>query len=219
MKLVIFDMDGTILNTLDDLAAAVNYALKSNGMPERSVDDVRFFVGNGLYKTLERAVPKGTDKEKLEQIFPDFIEYYKAHANVHTKPYDGIVETIFKLKSQGYMTAVVSNKKQEAVRDLCQAFFKDCFDLALGDKEGIPLKPAPDMVEYVLKTLKVDRSQAVYVGDSDVDLLTAKNSGLACIAVSWGFRGEEFLKEHGAEYICKDPTELLEYIKKIEASL
>ena len=219
MKLIIFDMDGTILNTLDDICNAVNVILKNHNMPTHTVDEVKYYVGNGLYKTLERAVPEGTAKEIVDEMFPEFIEYYKKNSDNCTRPYEKIVDAIKAVRAAGYKTAVASNKRQEAVEELCEKFFADCFNVILGDREGINLKPAPDMVNIALDTLGIDRADSLYIGDSDVDLLTAKNSEIPVIAVTWGFRGEEFLKEHGAEYICKNPADIPDFIKKIEASL
>lgn len=207
-KLIIFDMDGTILNTLEDIADAVNYILKKYDKPTREVEEVKFFVGNGLYKTLERSVPPDADGSFIDQIYPEFTTYYNEHANEKTRPYDGIVEVMKKLRKAGYHLAVVSNKRQEAVEKLCEVFFQDCFDIAMGDQEGMQIKPAPDMVYQVLKQLEIEKSEAVYIGDSDVDIMTAKNSGLDCISVEWGFRDKEFLIAHGATTIIDKPIEL-----------
>lgn len=209
IKAVIFDMDGTILNTIDDIAGAVNYILSKYDMPLRTVEEVKFFVGNGLKKTLLRSVPEGTDEEFVDSVYTEFTTYYKSHSRENTKPYEGIVEAIRELKGKGYRLAVVSNKRHEAVLELCDEFFDGCFDEAMGDQEGIKIKPAPDMVESVLKKMNCTKAEAIYVGDSDVDIMTAVNSGLDCISVSWGFRSREFLLEHNAKTIIDSPNELL----------
>lgn len=209
-KLIIFDMDGTILNTIEDITNAVNYILSKYELTVRRVDEVKFFVGNGLKKTLLRSVPVGTDETFVDGIYPEFTDYYKAHSRDNTKPYDGIVEVIKELKAKGYKLAVVSNKRHEAVLELCDEFFEGCFDVAMGDQEGINIKPAPDMVEAVLKQTGCKKEEAVYIGDSDVDIMTAHNSGLSCISVSWGFRSKDFLIEHKAEVIIDSPKELFE---------
>lgn len=205
-------MDGTILNTIEDIAGAVNYILKKYNMPERTVDEVKFFVGNGLYRTLELSVSEGTEKKFVDGIYEEFVAYYKEHSNINTKPYAGIVETITKLKEHGYKLAVVSNKRQEAVCELCELYYKGLFDIALGDQEGLKRKPAPDMVYKALEELGAGNNEAVYVGDSDVDIKTAANSGLKGIFVSWGFRSREFLKEHGATVIIDRPENIIELL-------
>ena len=210
--LLIFDMDGTILNTIEDITSAVNYILSKHDMPLRAVDEVKFFVGNGLKKTLLRSVPEGTDEAFVDSIYSDFTSYYKEHSRENTKPYDGIVECIHLLKDKGYKLAVVSNKRHEAVLKLCEEFFEGCFDMALGDQEGINIKPAPDMVYRVLDELGFSKEDALYIADSDVDIMTARNSGLDCITVSWGFRSREFLVQKGASVIIDKPADLLEIL-------
>jgi len=208
-KLIIFDMDGTILDTIEDITTCVNYILEKYDMPKRSLEEVKFFVGNGLLKTLRRSVPDYVTDSKVEEIYPEFTAYYKNHSNINTKPYEGIVDVISELRKKGYKTAVVSNKRQEAVSSLCEIFFKDIFDLALGDRDGMRVKPNPDMVDYVLKELDVKREESVYIGDSDVDIMTALNSCMDCISVSWGFRNRDFLMEHGAKIIAEKPSDIL----------
>lgn len=212
VETVVFDMDGTILNTIDDIAGAVNYILKKYELPLRTVEEVKGFVGNGLKRTLLLSVPEGTGEEFVDSIFDEFTEYYKSHSNIYTKPYDGIVDTLKELKRRGYKLAVVSNKRHEAVVKLCDTFYSGLFDEMLGETEGINRKPAPDMVNLVLDRLKSDKSHSVYVGDSDVDIKTANNSGLNGIYVSWGFRTKEFLISEGAECIVDTPEQLLEIL-------
>lgn len=210
-KLAVFDMDGTILDTLGDLANATNYALRMNGQRERSIDEVRRFVGNGIEKLIRRAVEDGTGEDVIQKVYQDFMPYYREHCADLTKPYDGIVETMRKLKERGVLLAVVSNKADPAVQILCRQYFDGIFDVSVGEKPGIAKKPAPDMVNEVLGKLGVARHDAVYIGDSDVDVATAKNSGLDEIIVKWGFRDEEFLREHGARRFAESPKEILQF--------
>ena len=212
VETVVFDMDGTILNTIDDIAGAVNYILKKYELPLRTVEEVKGFVGNGLKRTLLLSVPEGCSEDFVDSIFDEFTEYYKNHSNIYTQPYDGIVDALKELKRRGYKLAVVSNKRHEAVVKLCDTFYKGLFDTMLGETEGINRKPAPDMVNLVLDRLKSDKSRSVYVGDSDVDIKTANNSGLNGIYVSWGFRSKGFLISEGAECIVNTPEQLLEIL-------
>ena len=217
----IFDLDGTLLDTLGDLAASVNYALRFHGLPEHSIDDVRRFVGNGVRRLMERAVPEGTDNPQFEEIFATFRQYYLQHAQDTTRPYEGIPETLASLKACGCRLAVVSNKMRKATEELCRHFFPDTIEVAIGEDEatGIRKKPAPDTVFAALKAL-TDKpltsnplpqppSTIVYVGDSDVDIQTAHNAGIPCISVLWGFRDRDFLIQHGAKTFISAPFELL----------
>ena len=207
----IFDLDGTLLDTLGDLAASVNYALRTHGMPEHTIDDVRRFVGNGVRKLMERAIPDGASNPDFEAAFATFRQHYMAHSLDTTKPYDGIPETLEALKAKGCHLAVVSNKMMAATQELCRHFFPDTIEVAIGENEaeGIRKKPAPDTVIAALRQLGVGQEGAVYVGDSDVDIETARNSGLPCISVLWGFRDRDFLLQHGAETFISNPSELL----------
>ena len=213
----IFDLDGTLLDTLADLAASTNYALRKHGMPEHSIDDVRRFVGNGVRKLMERAVPDGADNPLFDEAFATFRQHYMEHSLDTTRPYDGIPETLAALKARGCRLAVVSNKMMAATQELCRHFFPDTIEVAIGEDEahGIRKKPAPDTVFEALKTLGVSRVgasdglSAAYVGDSDVDIQTAANAGLPCISVLWGFRDRDFLIQHGAETFISAPSELL----------
>ena len=210
-KTFIFDLDGTLLDTIGDLAASVNYALRTNGMPEHSTDDVRRFVGNGVRLLMERAVPDGAANPLFDNAFADFRQHYMVHSLDTTRPYDGIPETLAELKSRGCRLAVVSNKFMSATQELIRHFFPDTIEVAIGEHEaeGIRKKPAPDTVFAALKQLGVGKEDAVYVGDSDVDILTARNSGLPCISVLWGFRDRDFLIQHGAKTLISAPHELL----------
>ena len=217
-QVCIFDLDGTLLDTLGDLAASTNYALRMHGMPEHSVDDVRRFVGNGVRKLMERAVPDGVDNPDFEAAFATFREHYMEHSLDTTRPYDGIPEMLTALRKRGCRLAVVSNKMMAATQELCRYFFPDTIEVAIGENEaqGIRKKPAPDTVYEALRTLGVpllsesmDYLSAVYVGDSDVDIQTAANAGLPCISVLWGFRDRDFLIQHGAKTLISAPSELV----------
>ena len=204
----IFDLDGTLLDTLQDLATSVNYALRQHHMPEHSIDDVRRFVGNGVRRLMERAVPEGAANPAFEAAFATFREYYMEHSLDTTRPYDGIPELIHELKQRGCRMAVVSNKMMAATQELVHHFFPE-IEVAIGEHEaeGIRKKPAPDTVFAAMKQL--GQGSAVYVGDSDVDLATARNSGLPCISVLWGFRDRDFLLAHGATTFVEKPCEIL----------
>ena len=208
----IFDLDGTLLNTLDDLAASVNYALRTHGMPERTLDEVRSFVGNGVRLLMERAIPEGSANPRFEETFATFRAYYMEHSLDTTRPYDGIPEMIHALKQRGCRLAVVSNKFYAVTQELIRHFFPE-ITVAIGEHEaeGIRKKPAPDTVFEALRQLGVGKEKAVYVGDSDVDLQTARNSGLPCISVLWGFRNRDFLLAHGATTFISRPEKLLSY--------
>ena len=213
-KLAIFDMDGTILNTLEDLADSMNYALGQHNMPQRTIDEVRRFVGNGIRKLVERAVPTGTEAAQVDEVFETFTVYYKEHCAIKTRPYEGIPEVLKQLRDMGVKTAVVSNKADFAVQSLCEDYFPGLFDFAVGDKEGQRRKPAPDSVNAVLDKFGMDKSQAVYIGDSDVDYETSQNADMDVIMVGWGFRDEEFILSKGAEFVIHKPDEIVEYIKR-----
>ncbi len=206
----IFDLDGTLLDTLQDLAASTNFALRQYGMPEHSVDDVRRFVGNGVRRLMEQAVPGGADNAQFDEVFRVFRQHYMQHSLDTTRPYDGITEMLRELKQRGCLMAVVSNKMMAATQDLVAHFFPEIM-VAIGEQEeaGIRKKPAPDTVYEALRQLGVGKEGAVYVGDSDVDLQTARNAGLPCVSVLWGFRDRDFLVAHGATTFIQRPQELL----------
>ena len=206
----IFDLDGTLLDTLQDLATSVNYTLRQYDMPEHSIDDIRRFVGNGVRKLMERAVPDGAQNPLFESAFATFRQYYMQHSLDTTRPYDGIPEMLDELKRRGCRIAVVSNKMMAATQELIAHFFPQ-IEVAIGEHEaeGIRKKPAPDTVREALRQLGVTTKNAVYVGDSDVDIETAYNSGLPCISVLWGFRDQDFLLSHGATTLISRPEELL----------
>lgn len=212
IEAVIFDLDGTLLNTLYDLTDAVNYALEQYGQPQRSIEEVRAFVGNGLRNLMLQAVPDGEKNPVFEELFVFFRAYYKAHCNIKTAPYEDILALMEELKQRHIKMAIVSNKIDSGVKELNAIHFSKYMDVAIGEREGISRKPAPDSVNEALRILEVDKTHAVYVGDSDVDIQTAKNAQVRCISVSWGFRDEAFLKEHGAEILIDSPLELLDYL-------
>ncbi len=212
--LLIFDLDGTILNTLEDLKESTNYALDFHGFPKRTLDEVRRFVGNGIGKLIERAVPAGTPAKETQRVLATFKRHYGEHCADHTKPYEKIPEFLKAVRERGCQTAVVSNKADFAVQELCEQYFPGMFDFVVGEREGIRRKPCPDSVNEVLRTLGKTTDEAVYVGDSDVDVETAKNAGMPVIGVSWGFRGREFLEAHGAEWIADEPEDLWKFIEE-----
>lgn len=207
-KTYIFDLDGTLLSTLADLAASTNYALRTHHMPERSLDEVRRFVGNGVKKLMERAIPDGLNNPLFEETFATFRQHYMQHNLDTTQPYPGIMQLLEQLKAEDKNIAVVSNKFYAATRELCRHFFGDLVPVAIGEREDIRKKPAPDTVIEALRELGVDKEGAIYIGDSDVDIMTAKNSGMPCVSVLWGFRDKEFLLEHGATTLISKPEEM-----------
>lgn len=213
-KAVIFDLDGTLLNTLDDLADSTNYALSKFGYPTRTIDEVRQFVGNGVAKLIERAIPEGKNNPNFEKCLAIFKENYAQNMYNKTAPYNGILEMLSNLKSKGIKIAVVSNKFDLAVKELCKKYFEGFIDFAAGENEaqGIKKKPAPDTVISVLNEFNFSSEDAVYVGDSDVDIMTAKNSKMPCISVTWGFRDEKFLLENGATILINAPSEIYNHL-------
>ena len=208
-KNYIFDLDGTLLNTLADLASSTNYALRQYGMPEHSVDDVRRFVGNGVGKLIERAIPGGLANPQYEDVLATFRKHYMLHSLDTTAPYPGIESLLHSLRSHGCNVAVVSNKFYNATVELCRHFFADTVEVAIGERENIRRKPAPDTVFEAMRQLGVSGEDTVYVGDSDVDVATARNSGIPCISVLWGFRDRDFLIEHGATTFVNTPEDIL----------
>ena len=193
-ELVIFDLDGTLLNTLDDLAASANRALARAGFPTRSTEEVRRFIGGGVSRLIHRAVPEGTPERVCEAVLADFKRDYTENVNVHTRPYPGIAELLVRLRAAGVRTAVNSNKVDNATQLLCRAHFEGLLDMALGEVAGIPRKPAPDGAQRIMEALNVAPDKALYVGDGDADLLTAQNAGIDCAWVSWGYRRREELE-------------------------
>lgn len=209
-KALIFDLDGTLLDTLDDLTASVNVALGATGLPLRSRQEVRSFLGNGVRYLMECAVPEQTDADTFEKAFASFRAHYMEHSLDATRPYDGLMEVLAHFKSQEVPMAIVSNKLHEAVVQLHRRFFSQYVDVAVGESPAVRRKPAPDTVLLALKRLGMTPDEAIYVGDSEVDMLTAQNAGLPCISVLWGFRDKDFLEARGAQCMVSEPAQLPE---------
>lgn len=206
---VIFDLDGTLLNTLEDLKDSVNYGLKKYDMQERTLEEIRRFVGNGIQRLIQLAVPKGTGLEEENKVFDAFKEYYKVHCNDKTDLYPGISNLLAELKKRGFAMAIVSNKLQEGVDALSRQYFKTYLDVAIGAREGIQKKPAPDSVIEALRLLDIPKERAVYVGDSEVDIATAQNAQMDCITVTWGFRSRKEQEAAGADIFVDKPEEII----------
>lgn len=205
---VVFDLDGTLLDTIDDLSDSVNFALSEEGFACRTVSEVKSFVGNGIIKLIERSVPEGVSEEERLRTLEAFKRHYAANCENKTKPYDGILKLLDDLRSEGFKIAVVSNKIDSAVSVLCEKYFGARIDFCVGDREGLARKPAPDAVLEALKKLSSTPERAVYIGDSDVDIKTAENAGMTCISVSWGFRSRDFLLLNGASVIADKPSDI-----------
>ena len=206
---VIFDLDGTLLDTLEDLKNSVNYALSACNMPERSYEEVRHFVGNGVKRLMELSVPDGFANPDFERAYELFREHYVKHCNDLTDLYPGIRELLWALKQDGFRMAIVSNKYYHGVQALKEQYFTEYLDVAIGEKEGIRKKPAPDTVLTALKELGISKERAVYVGDSEVDLATAQNTGMDCITVGWGFRTRKEQEAAGAKVFVNRPLEII----------
>ena len=216
MKAVIFDLDGTLLDTLDDLMDSCNATMQHFSFPLHTKEEIRNFVGNGLGVLIEKAIPGGKENEKFEEALDYMRRHYATNWQNKPRPYDGVLALINELNERGIKTGIVSNKPDEQVKELASLYFSSAIspETAIGEKEaeGIRRKPWPDSVLAVMEKLSVKKEDCVYVGDSDVDLATAKNAGLKCISVCWGFRSESFLKEHGATTLIHQPRELLNLI-------
>lgn len=210
---VIFDMDGTILETLEDMRDSVNVTMDHVGCPRRSLEEVRSFVGNGAAKLIERCMPGGAEDPRFSAALAFYQDYYDAHAQIKTGPYPGVPELLEALKGRGIGIAVVSNKPDEAVGQLAEHYFPGLFPVAIGQRPGARVKPAPDSVYEAMERLHARRESTVYVGDSDVDIATARNAGLDCVSVTWGFRSEDFLLAHGAVTLAHSAEELLAYLE------
>lgn len=211
----IWDMDGTLLDTLTDLHASVNRALGAFGMPERTRDEVRWFLGNGAKRLIARSVPEDTDEDTRRAVWETFVTDYKRHDRDHTAPYPGIPAALRRLQAAGFRMAVVSNKVEPSVEALRREFFADTLAVAVGDADGRPCKPAPDGTFEALRRLGLTPAEAVFVGDTDVDMETARNAGLPCVTAGWGFRDGDFLRAHGAVNIAATPEEAAEMILKL----
>lgn len=209
---IVWDMDGTVLNTLIDLRDSVNYVLRKYNMPEHTIEEYRRYFGSGIRYALECAVVYGTPSETINEMLPIFKEHYDVHCLDNTCPYDGILDAMKKLKEKGYKMAIVSNKIDSAVKELNEKFFKEYVDVAIGETPGTKRKPAPDMVEQALNELGSSKEESIYIGDSEVDLQTARNSNLPCISVLWGFRDRDYLIEQGATTFAETPEELIQLL-------
>lgn len=217
MDTIIFDLDGTLLDTLEDLMDSVNYAMEKYGFPLHTIEEIRSFVGNGAPKLIERSIPQGKENPSYDAVLAAFKEHYATHCEDKTNPYAGIMELLAKLKDKGYRMAVVSNKFDGAVKRLCEKYFGGYLEAAIGESADVKRKPAPDTVYRALRELSCDNSRAVYVGDSEVDIQTAKNASLPCISVTWGFRTVGQLKAAGADekLMIGHPQELLPLLAKL----
>lgn len=215
IRAVIWDLDGTLLDTLDDLAASINAALAQNGLPQRTREEVRAFVGDGVRMLVARCLPGGEEDARFGAVHDAFVRHYGAHSRDRTRPYDGVLELLDALAERGVQHAIVSNKIDFAVRELSRAYFGDRMRVAVGDDPSRRRKPAPDSVLEAMRRIGVGPEETAYVGDSDVDVLTAKNAGVSGVAVSWGFRDEACLRAAGAERICGTPEELLAQLEAL----
>ncbi len=212
---IILDLDGTILDTLDDLTDSVNFALSGFGFPTHTREKIRSIVGNGAKNLILNALPKDAAEDNLERTLAAFKAHYETNKTNKTAPYDGIIDVLRELVARGCKLAIVSNKHDDAVQGLHRQFFSDVCDFALGNCDTLPKKPAPDMVHYAISKLGKDVPSAVYVGDSEVDIETAKNSGIPCVSVLWGFRDKDVLKSAGATVTVATPGELIAAIEKL----
>lgn len=210
---VIFDLDGTLLNTLEDLADAVNYVMAENGYPTRTLEEIRHFVGNGIRRLMELAVPEQMSAEEFERVFEEFKKYYTEHCQIKTCAYDGVMSLLKCLHEKGYGMAIVSNKNHAAVCELNDIYFKDYINVAIGQKDGIRKKPAPDTVLQALRELRSEKETAIYVGDSAVDYATAQNTGMDCVLVTWGFRTPEELSEFQPVALIDKAEQLMQVLE------
>ncbi|TAH66936.1 MAG: HAD-IIIA family hydrolase [Anaerolineaceae bacterium] len=209
---IIFDLDGTLLNTLDDLKDSLNFALEKYGYQERTLEEVRSFVGNGVRKLVQRSLPLHSSEKEVEQCLATFTAHYNENMQNKTRPYDGIMELLLHLDRCNYKLAIVSNKFDTAVKELAKEYFSDFINIAIGDSSKVKRKPAPDAVYKAIDNLGSDIKKTIYVGDSETDVQTAKNAGIPCVGVTWGFRTREVLRNEGAEYLIDTPKELLTII-------
>lgn len=216
IKGLIFDMDGTILNTIDDIHQSVNYALSQFDLPLNTIEHTTKSVGNGAYNLLKRSVPSHTPKDLLNQVFEVYRNHYEKHAQILTAPYPGIIDLLKNLKTQNYLLAVVSNKYDEMVKLLNHQMFEGLFDVSVGEKTGIPIKPEPDMIMHALGELGLTKDEIFFIGDSDTDMQTAINAKIKSVAVTWGFRTLDVLKIFNPTYIIHHPSELLEILDSLK---
>ncbi|MCD7855476.1 MAG: HAD family hydrolase [Clostridiales bacterium] len=209
---MIFDLDGTLLDTIGDLAEAVNFALENNGLSRLPLETIKSYVGNGAGVLIEKSSGSKQGEPLFEKCRKDFSAYYMSHLHVFTKPYEGVLDTLKELKNRGFNTAILSNKPDNAVKELSDFFFKGLIDTALGERGGVPKKPDPAAVLEIIEKLGVNKDEVIYVGDSEVDIQTGKNAGVKTLSCLWGFKTKEFLIENGSEILLERPNDLLKYI-------
>lgn len=217
IKACVFDLDGTLLDTLQDLSDSANQALMQHHLPQRTATEIQSFVGNGVAQLISRAVPEGTTELVRQQVFADFIQIYDKNKSVHTAPYPGIDDLLETLRLSGIRLAVFSNKPDAAVAELIAGHFPQIFDYTLGECKDLPKKPAPDGLRHIINHLGLNPEELLYIGDSEVDIATAKAAGVCCVSVLWGFRSRSFLEECGATELIDVPEALLPYLFNMEA--
>lgn len=213
-KTVIFDLDGTLLYTLEDLKDSVNFALSKFNYPKKNLEEIRNFVGNGVKVLMELSIPQGKNNENFNECLAIFKTHYAQNMYNKTKPYDGIIEMLENLQQQGFRTAVVSNKFDLATKELCKKYFAEKIEIAIGESENIRKKPAPDSIFKVMEILNSNKNSTYFVGDSEVDIQTAQNANIKCISVTWGYKDKEFLLKNGAKFLANSPKEILEIISQ-----
>lgn len=209
-RYAIFDLDGTLLDTLDDLTDSMNYMLGKHNFPERTRDEIRSFVGNGVRKLVERAIPNEykADKEFIDKFYDEFSLHYNSHSDIKTCPYSGTLNMLDELIRNGYEIAIVSNKIDSAVKSLSAKFFGKRIRSTIGEKPSIKHKPEPDMVFMAMEEMGANKMDSIYIGDSEVDIETARNAGIPCVSVLWGFKDRKFLEESGATMLVHSMEEL-----------
>lgn len=212
IKTVIFDLDGTLLYSLEDLKDSVNFVMKKHGFREYTIDEVREAIGNGVRLLMERILPKDIDKNLFEECLSEFKENYSKNMYNKTKPYDGVLDMLKALREEGYKIAVLSNKFDSAVKELSKKYFGELVDLAVGQKEGVKEKPSPLGIQEIAKELDTDVETCIMVGDSEVDIQTANNAGIDCISVTWGYKNIDFLYDNGATKLVYAPEDILELL-------
>lgn len=212
MNTVIFDLDGTLLDTIGDLAEAVNFALENNGLSRLPVETIKSYVENGAARLIERSSGSKHGEPLFEKCRKDFSAYYMSYLHVFTKPYEGVSETLKELKNRGFNTAILSNKPDNAVKELSDFFFKGLIDIALGERGGVPKKPDPTAVLEIIDRFGVNKEDVIYVGDSEVDIQTGRNAGVKTLSCLWGFKTKEFLVENGAEILLEKPNDILKHL-------
>ena len=212
IQTVIFDLDGTLLYSLEDLKDSVNFVMKKHGFREYTIDEVREAIGNGVRLLMERILPKDIDKNLFEECLSEFKENYSKNMYNKTKPYDGVLDMLKGLREEGYKIAVLSNKFDSAVKELSNKYFGELVDLAVGQKEGVKEKPSPLGIQEIAKELDTDVETCIMVGDSEVDIQTANNAGIDCISVTWGYKNIDFLYDNGATKLVYAPKDILELL-------